>query len=87
MGTSLSSKDTFDEDPYFVTKMKCHITVQKHLEVLFGTDTITSGLVLGKSPTLINYFRNEVLPLPEDFSHPPSYVCNVFDRLLNFSIL
>jgi len=40
----LSSKDSVDEDPCFVSKMNCRNTVQKRLDGLLPTHTITSRL-------------------------------------------
>ena len=55
--TSLSRKDTIDDVPCFVCKMKCHNNVMKCLDGLLATHTITSRLVLGKSHSSIYFFQ------------------------------
>jgi len=47
--TSSSSKDTADDDPLLVSKMKWRNKVQKHLDSDSATHTLSSGLDLGKA--------------------------------------
>jgi len=84
--TSLKSEDTVDEDPCFVNKMKCPHNVQKRLNGLLAINTITSRQVLGKCHTLIYFFQQGVLPVLLDFANPPSHVCKVFNRSVNYNI-
>jgi len=61
--TSSSSEDTVDEDPCFVSKIKCCSYIKKPLDNPLSTHTISSRLVLGKSRTSIYIFQKGDLPL------------------------
>jgi hypothetical protein len=55
--TSSSSRDTVDEDPCFVSKMNFHNNVQKHLDGLLATHTITSRRSWEKAAERFTLFK------------------------------
>ena len=80
------SKDTVDENPYFIIEMKCRNYLKKCLDGSLAAHTIASWLAVGASYTSIDIFQNRVLLLTEDFSHPPWHDCIVFNHFPIYNI-
>lgn len=66
--------------------MKCLNNFIKLLDGFLATPIITSWLVLAKRRTLIYLFQQEVLPLLQNVSQPPSHDCEVLNCSLDFHI-
>jgi len=71
----VSSRNTVDKCPCFVSKMKCYNNVKKHLDSCSATCSTASWLFLGQCRALIRFFPNGVLPFTLTFSDPSLHVC------------